>query len=484
MKLTLATVASLPLAAAAVDADNSLLARTPEWCGVGIGTVTYGLGTTSLLVTPVDQSAQVSVLVDELLLAMRRAVSATGDEFADRLAVTASALGVVFGRRPKDVGTVGHVVHYLQALSKFHPGTDLLLRPGTVGPTAEVRSPGAVAMALHQLIRNASGHDDTSAVHLLVGSHGRGSLFFSLDWASNRPAPPRPIRTSRALSRRVSMADDGGVREHRGWGLGYVTVAADALGAVRTGPLVGPDGVRHVTWEFGVPRLMLPVACFQNWRVTDTTPGWEAEEVNCPRRGEPLGLELEGIIRDARAAAGHIVSREAWLARHVPATEKTYVALPPDGMVERARDIIVGCSHEQESWQVREPIGTILNALLVLVALAAGQPEDEWLVVPWGSEGTPGWSDTFTIAATALGLGEAAPLVQGPSLDARAVAYLFWRYGESWGRRGAEGVPDGLLTLRIRPEFASDPVMSVLGAKNGELLIEWSPQMLARGARA
>jgi hypothetical protein len=151
-------------------------------------------------------------------------------------------------------------------------------------------------------------------------------------------------------------------------------------------------------------------------------------------------------------------------------------------MTERARDIIVGCSHEQESWQVREPIGTILNALLVLVALAAGQPEDEWLVVPWASEGTAGWSDTFTAAATALGLAAAAPLVQGPSLDARAVAYLYWRYGASWGRRAAEGAPDGLLTLRIRPEFWSDPVMSVLGAEHGELLIEWSPQMLARGA--
>jgi hypothetical protein len=43
-------------------------------------------------------------------------------------------------------------------------------------------------------------------------------------------------------------------------------------------------------------------------------------------------------------------------------------------------------------------------------------------------------------------------------------------------------VPDGLLTLRIRAEFASDPVMTVLGAEHGELLIEWSPEMLARSA--
>lgn len=481
MKLTPATVMALPLAAAIVDADNVVLAHTPEWRGPGIGTASYLVGTNSLLVTPVDQSAHLSPLVDELLIAMKAAPAEADKAFKDRLFVNASAFDIVFGRRPRDVGTVGQVTRFLMAMSELHPGTTLVPRPGTVGPNAPVRSPGAVAMALHQLIRNAWAHGDTGMVSLGVSSHGPKSLIFSLDWASTKPLPTQPIKTSRALSRRVGSPDDGGPQNHRGWGLGYGEVAADALGAILKPPFPGRDGLWHATFEFGVPRFMLPVACIQEWRVIDTTPGWDGER-GFPQQGEPLGLELEGVIRDAKAAPGQIVARGHWLGRHVSAVNKTYVALPPDGMSQRARDIILGCTHEQATWQVREPIGTNLNALLVLIGRATGLPPQEWLTLPGGFNGIPKWGDTFAAAATVLGLRAVAPEVQGPCLDARAVAYLYWRFGEGWGWRAAEGAPNGLLTLRIRPEFASHPMLPALDVENGELLVEWSSEMVSRGS--
>lgn len=484
MKLTPATVIALPLAAALVDADNVVLAQTPEWRGPGLGTASFLVGRNSLLVTPADQSPHLAPLVDELLLAMKNAPGDADEEFRDRLLVNASAFDIVFGRRPRDIGTVGHVVRFLQSMAPLHPGTSLVVRPGTVGPDAPVRSPGAVAMALHQIIRNAWAHGDAGMVALSVSSHGAGSLIFSLTWASPKPLPRHPIKTSRAVARRVGSPDPSGLMKHQGWGLGYVAIAADALGAIYTpGPpgRDGQDGLWHATFEFGVPRFMLPVASFQDWRVVDTTPGWEGERGG-PQAGEPLGLELEGVIRDAKAAPGQIVARGDWFGRHVLATNKTYVALPPDGMVQRARDLILGCTHEQATWQVREPIGTNLSALLVLIGRAAGLPPDQWLVVPGGSNGIPRWSDTFTAAATVLGVRAVPPEVHGPCLDARAVAYLYWRFGVGWGRREAQGVPGGLLTLRIRPEFASHPMLPALQIEDGELLVEWSPEMLARGS--
>lgn len=481
MKLTPATVTALPLAAAIVDADNIVLTHTPEWRGPGLGTASYLVGTNSLLVTPVDQSAHLSPLVDELILAMKAAPAEADDEFKDRLLVNASAFDIIFGRRPRDIGTVGHVVRFLRSMSPLHPGTELVVRPGTVGPDAPVRSPGAVAMALHQIIRNASVHGNTGMVSLGVSTHGEGSVIFSLDWASTKPFPTHPIKTSRAVSRRVGSSSSDGLQSHQGWGLGYVAVAADALGAIQTPGFPGQDGLWHATFEFGVPRFMLPVASFQDWRVVDTTPGWEGER-GCPQRGEPLGLELEGVIRDAKAAPGQIVARGNWLGRHVLGANKTYVALPPDGMVQRAQDIILGCTHEQATWQVREPIGTNLTALLVLIGRAAGLPPEKWLAVPGGSNGIPRWQDTFTAAATVLGLAAVAPDVHMPCLDARAAAYLYWRFGEGWGWREAAGMPDRLLTLRIRPEFASHPMLPALGIENGELMIEWSREMLERGS--
>jgi hypothetical protein len=464
MRLTPPIVASLPLAAAVIGPDNGILAQTPEWTGPGLGTVAYGAGSSALLVTPLDQDGQVTLLVDELLTAMRRASDTVAAEFRARLTVVAAALEVIVGRRPSGSGTVGEALALTSALSPFHPDTQLSITRHGVSAEAPISSPAAVAMALHQLVRNASGHDRASNVMLTVSSVGPSALTFEMNWTSRVPGVPSSVRTSRVLSRRVAGSDALGRVRHQGWGLGYVSVAADALSAVRTGPMLGEDGVMRVTLDFGVPRLMLPIACVEGCKIEETTPGWDSEELRCPTQGSPTTVELDRVVRDSEAAKGQIVAHGAWLARTTGS--KTWIALPPDGMKERARDLLVGCSHERATWNVAEPVSTIVNALLVLVSLAAGQPAEEWLVLPTS------WPRYFSKAAEALGLTATAPPIDGPALDPTAVAYLMWRYGSGWSKR------DGLLTMRVKDEFAADPVLAVLGARDGELVVEASPALL------
>lgn len=464
VRLTPPIVSALPLAAAVIGPDGGTLAQTPEWMGPGLGTVVYGAGSSALLVTPLDQEREVTVLVDELLVAMRRASETVAPEFRARLTVVAAALEVIVGRRPEGIGTVGEAASLASALSPFHPDTQLVVSLRDVPADTPLPSAAAVAMALHQIVRNASTHDRASSVMLTASQVAPGALTLSLDWASRVAGPPGSVRTSRVLSRRVSGAEPGAMLQHKGWGLGYVAVAADALGAVRTGPMLGEDRIMHATLDFGVPRLMLPIACVSEWKIEESTPGWDSEEVRCPAQGSPTTVELDRVVRDAEAALGQIVSHGPWLARTTGT--KTWIALPPDGMRERARDMLVGCSHERATWNVAEPVSTTVNALLVLVSLAAGQPEEDWLVLP------ETWPRYFVKAAKALGLDVAPPPIEGPALDATAVAYLMWRYGAGWGKR------DGLLTLRIRDEFVSDPVLTILGASEGELAVEASPALL------
>ena len=102
------------------------------------------------------------------------------------------------------------------------------------------------------------------------------------------------------VGRRLSAPRSAGVgqSDHRGWGLGYVTLAADALGANRIGPRPAGDGSMTAGFELGTRRLALPIAVVDAFRVVDATPGWETEQ-GCPAVGTPITLEIERVVREA-----------------------------------------------------------------------------------------------------------------------------------------------------------------------------------------
>ncbi|HUY61289.1 MAG TPA: hypothetical protein VMW49_05385, partial [Candidatus Dormibacteraeota bacterium] len=230
MRLTPARVAALPLATAIVDPAGEVIAWSPEWQGAGLGTVTYAAGSSTLLVNPVDQSGSAGELVAALLgeLAAAETVSAPGT--GRQLRLLGAALRLVVGRRPDGVGTVADVLADLAALAALHPTCPVAVEP-TPRPDVAVAGPATVAMALGQLVRNAVQHDGATSIRLMVAD----GPTFVLRWQPT-VAPRAPMtRTSRAVRRRLSAPRSAGVgqSDHRGWGLGYVTLAADALGANR-----------------------------------------------------------------------------------------------------------------------------------------------------------------------------------------------------------------------------------------------------------
>ncbi|MHB1525060.1 MAG: hypothetical protein ACYCZN_02055 [Candidatus Dormibacteria bacterium] len=463
MRLTPSLVRSLPLAAAAIGPDGHVLAQTPEWVGPGIGTAMYVAGSAALMVTPLDQRRETVVLVEELLKAMRAAPDQVAPQFQARLMAMSGALELVMGRRRGALGTVGEMLALTSALAPFHPETRLLIVRDDVPAETPVTNPAAVAMYLHQLIRNAAVHDKAREVRMTVSFPG--ALSVVLERPTRVPAVPCSAETSRSVSRSIPNSDQigdewltmpeawpkrfgraaaalgldvqvpelvgpgldgaataylysrygqswvrkGGLLHMRlreeslnepvlailgvsdgtlqveqppdrlvspstygedaphGWGLHYVAIASDALGMVKTGPLFDEDGMTRDTVEFNATRLMLPVACVAACRVEETTPGWDGQEHKCPPQGAPTTLELDRVVRDAEAAPGQIVAHDAWLARQVG--DRTWIALPPDGMADRVRDVLLGFSHERAIWNVAEPANTILRAWLTLVAI-------------------------------------------------------------------------------------------------------------------
>ena len=289
MYLSAADITQLPLAAALIDRDGAVLAHTPEWQGSGLGTIAYRLPVTTLQVALDPPDLDLASLMTELIGTIRAAASGPGvdEQRRLRLEVLATGLALVAGAAPLSGGTTDDVLDRLTAVLAMissYPLTVVRHRRCSV-PDADL-----LALALRQLVINARRHDDATAVELAIDE----GPTFTLEWQG------APTAGGIVSARHVADRDR--------WGLGFVRLACDALGATYLAPLA-VDGGTRVTAVLGLdrgPRLLLPLALVRDGIVAQASPAWD-EETHAPP-GKPLPTRWDQLASAAGATPGRIVA--------------------------------------------------------------------------------------------------------------------------------------------------------------------------------
>ena len=352
MRLTAHDVESLPLAAALFDTAGEPVAHTPEWVGTLAGVISYATGSGQLVVAPDGCNPDLDSITHDLIAEVARAAADLRP--ADRLAVEmlAAGLALVVGRSP--VATAPRdglemVVAYVQeGVRRTVTGMALDVVDDSDGE--RIVTPAAVALALVQLVRNASVHRQARHATLRVM---RGPTF-RIEWEDTSSA------------QRVTTSRRGELRER--WGAGYTRLLADSLGGVVTAPASIAAGVVATTLGFGVPRLSLPVAYIESHKVLRATRAWDEETGLTP--GSEIDMRIATAVEVARAAAGGIGYTDIFRGRQVGAT--TWVVVAPQTSLALARDVIRGLRHENALLTAPEPHATRIYALAALLAETTG----------------------------------------------------------------------------------------------------------------
>lgn len=353
MRLTQADIPLLPLPAVVIDRDGASLAQTPEWCGAGLGTVAYRLGVTTLLVSVEPPDAAMAGLMSQLIDLIRAAANEPGIDTARarRLAVLTAGLALVAGRARLSGGTTADVLERLTAVLDMissYPVTLMRHDPSAV-PDADL-----LALALRQLVVNARRHDDATSVELTID---RGPTF-TLAWEG--AAPAGGISTAR------HVADRGR------WGLGFVRLVCDALGAIYLAPYA-PDGGSHISAVLSVdpaPRLLLPLAVVRHGIVDDASEAWD-EETHAPP-GRPLPDRWQALAVAASRQPGAVATDASGCARTDGSS--LYVAIPPHGSAERARDLLLAMQHERDLLDVSWELATHIRGVTCLIGMLLNEP--------------------------------------------------------------------------------------------------------------
>jgi hypothetical protein len=348
VRLSAADVAALPLPVALFDRDGALLASSAEWAGGGPGTVVYRLPAASLAVGCDEQDPDIAGLLTELVTTMREGAQACEGAQQLRLGALASSVALVAGIPDLHGGTTGDVLDNLAAL---------LSTVSAHGVTIGEHTPGAVpdapvlALALLQLVINARRHDDATEVTIDIDP----GPAFRVRWHGE--LPPQGVSTARHQADRDR------------WGLGFVRLAMDALGGVSLSP--ASHGVGQVTAILSVdpsPRLQLPLAAIRNGVVDAASPAWD-EETQLPP-GSRLPERWSRLVDAASSSPG--VIQRARTARARAAVGTVWIAIPPEGTPDRARDVIRGMEHERDLLDAPQPFATLIEGLAGVIALLLG----------------------------------------------------------------------------------------------------------------
>ncbi len=430
MNLTIAEVCDLPLAALLTDAEGAPIAATPEWRGAGPGTVLYRLRASRLAVAASPAEPASAALLDRLLTAISGASEALQGARRLRIAMLAASLRLVAGREVTTRGSSHDVVDMALAGIRARTGLEVCVEGR---PAFPVDAPEVVALCLVQLAVNAERHARTT--HLTLAATDGA---FHVLWPGTAGRPELP--TSRRW------------QDRRGWGLGFSRIAADTVGAALHGPVSRPDGTVAATLELGLRDLALPLAAVQGQRIERATRTWDEETGCLPRSVVRAGSRLSACVEAAAADPGAVVSRDGWSARL--AAGRCWVAIPPDGVMERARDVIDGTAHERALWDgVPEPHPTRVFALASLLGSRLGAPLPR---VPAGV-----WNRRMAMLAPALRLA-APPCFTGlGALDPRICAYLAAELGGTLELSGDD------LVLRLGPGQDGDERLAGLRAATG-----------------
>ncbi len=432
MRLDPTEVAHLPVPAALLDRRGGIVASTPEWQGAAPGTVCYHAGQVRLLVGPgVPAWAEQEAVVRRLLDEVRAAVAVMPYEQAVCAAVLGSGLELVAGWPPDPdvVGTAADMLRWaVTAIRARVPEVDVEVSEAVIDQP--VPAPGQIALALLQFAANAYSHEGITKLRLRVGA---GPSFF-VEWPATLPAGGVASGQSHSSLRRR-------------WGLGYVRMVADYLGA--TALPVGPTapGWNGACLSLGSRRLTLPVALFAGGQTVRCTQTWEqgARSLD-PAVPSAIGADLGPALAAAEAMPGTAVRRGLLCARQT--ASGTWVALPPETGSARARDVLRGLDHERALWAAPEPHATRVHGLISQLERSLGVPP-----TPFAPEA---FARELPRACAALGV-PAPPI--GPILacpDPRATAFLLSELG---GELVVE--PDGTY-LAPGPDAAGSPLPALL----------------------
>jgi len=430
VRLSAADIAALPLPVALFDRDGALLASSAEWAGGGPGTVIYRLPTASLAVGCDEQDADIAGLLTELVSAMREGAQACEGAQQLRLVALASSVGLVAGIPDLHGGTTADVLEYLTAL---------LSTVSAHGVTVGEHTPGAVpdapvlALALLQLVINARRHDDATEVTIDIDP----GPAFRVRWRGE--LPPQGVSTARHQADRDR------------WGLGFVRLAMDALGGVSLSP--ASQGREQITAVLAIdpsPRLQLPLAAVRDGLVDAASPAWD-EETQLPP-GSRLPVRWLPLVAAAALTPG-VIRREG-TARARTVDDTTWIAMPPEGTADRARDVIRALDHERDLLEAPQPFATVIEGLADVIALLLG--DRPHLVTP------AAFDELYPKAAAAVSApllsiafpGAAAPI---PSL----VAYLAARLSAT------VRVREGSLALQVGDRLRDQPIARRLADADG-----------------
>jgi len=433
MRLLPGDVRELPLATALVGDDGAVLAATPEWQRAGPGSTTYRIGAVRLIVAEDDVDADLAIITSRLVAELRLAAATEREPLrARRMAMLAAGIGLVAGACELRPGSTADVVTLLEA-----GVAAVSMTPVTVGEHHRGPVPDAavIALALKQLVVNARRHDDAIRVDLRIAPGPR----FTLEW--DGAPPPQGVVTTRHQADRPR------------WGLGYVRLAADAVGAVALAP--APIGPRRVQAVFAVdpsPRRHLPLAAIgDDGRVERASPAWDEETHLTPGSVPPD--DLARLVAAAQGRPGSVVVDGPRRARSGP--RRTWVAIPPEGARDRAADAIRGLAHEQDLWVAGEPHRTRVEALVHLLAVLLGDP------LPRRSP--EAFHAAFPAACAALGMSPQPRLeVSGAAPDPSLTAYLL---------QSLDAVPvsDDVCSIAVPPHRRDDPLARRLADADGTI---------------
>lgn len=352
MNLTLADLRALPLAAALVGVRGEVIEHTPEWLGDGPGSASYPVRRNRLVVCVEPAAPDCSLLLDRLLRELDGAAAGGASSRFLQLRMLAAALRVVAGRTVAQDSRMTAADVFALACAGIAARTGLEVRVDGGDDGLRVVGGEAAALVMVQLAVNAERHAGAGAVTL---SSGPGALHVA--WRGD--GAPGRVTTSRRRAERDR------------WGLGFARVAADAIGGVVHAPRARQDGTVVATLEVGVPRLPLPLAVARDQRVQRATRGWDEETGAIPGTSITVSAAMLEAATAAAAAPGEIVRAGPLCARLDRAL--LWLAIPPDDMADRARDVVDGVTHEQALVDaVAEPERSRISGLAQLLGLALG----------------------------------------------------------------------------------------------------------------
>lgn len=434
MRLDPREVAHLPVPAAVLDRRGTVLSNTPEWQGATPGTVCYHAGQVRLLVGPgVPAWAEQEVAVRRLLDEVQAAVGTMPYEQAVCAAVLGSGLELVAGW-PPDPGAMGRAGDVLDwavtAIRARVPEVDVQVSEAIA--EHPVPAPAQIALAVLQLAANAASHEGTPVLRLRVGT---GPTFF-VEWPAPEPGGGVAAGQSHPALRRR-------------WGLGYVRMVADYLGA--TALPVGPTapGWSGACLSLGSRRLTLPLALFAGGQLVRWTQTWEQGTRSLdPAVSGAIENDLRSVLATAESQPGTTVRRGLLTARCT--ASGTWVALPPETGPERARDVLRGLDHERALWTAPEPHATRVHGLISVLERSLGVAPTAFAPEAF-ARALPRACAALGVPAPSLG-----PILACP--DPRTTAFLLAELG------GQVVVEPEATYLAPGPEAAASALPALLGA--------------------